>query len=187
MRPFYSLDDLIRIKGIGEKKLEDIKKQGLACVEPLLRPKTESEQQIPYLEIPISGEENETQLEPGLIDINNAPIETLQKIAGIGPVLAQRIIDERPFYSLNDLLNVKGIGEMTLQKIKEQGLAWVEEKEIKNEPSEKLAAKISNTVENKKNRIESPVSVFLVAMAVAIFSSFILMVLKLRQKNNFYT
>jgi hypothetical protein len=32
LRPFSSLDDLIRIKGIGEAKLEDIKKQGLAWV-----------------------------------------------------------------------------------------------------------------------------------------------------------
>jgi len=32
LRPFTSLDDLIRIKGIGPKRLADIKAQGLACV-----------------------------------------------------------------------------------------------------------------------------------------------------------
>jgi hypothetical protein len=32
LRPFSSLDELTKIKGIGQKKLEDIKKQGLAWV-----------------------------------------------------------------------------------------------------------------------------------------------------------
>ncbi|MBZ1345122.1 MAG: lamin tail domain-containing protein [Candidatus Nealsonbacteria bacterium] len=38
LRPFYSLDDLTRIKGISPKRLEDIKKQGLAWVDPELEP-----------------------------------------------------------------------------------------------------------------------------------------------------
>jgi len=60
------------------------------------------------------------------IDINTAPSEELKEIIGIGPALAQRIIEARPFNSLDDLIRVKGIGEKTLQKIKEQGLAYVE-------------------------------------------------------------
>lgn len=32
-RPFEKLDDLINISGIGDKKLADIKEEGLACVE----------------------------------------------------------------------------------------------------------------------------------------------------------
>lgn len=32
-RPYHSLDDLLRIPGIGQGRLGDIKKQGLACVE----------------------------------------------------------------------------------------------------------------------------------------------------------
>lgn len=45
LRPFSSLDDLIRIKGIGQTKLEDIKKQGLAWVstEPQSEPQPEPE------------------------------------------------------------------------------------------------------------------------------------------------
>jgi len=62
----------------------------------------------------------------GCININTASEEELQKITGVGPVIAQRIIDARPFSSVYDLIRVSGIGEITLQKIIEQGLACVE-------------------------------------------------------------
>ena len=32
LRPFSSLDDLVRTKGIATKRLADIKAEGLACV-----------------------------------------------------------------------------------------------------------------------------------------------------------
>lgn len=60
------------------------------------------------------------------VEINTASLEQLDEIIGIGPVYAQRIIDARPFSSIDDLIGVKGIGEKTLQKIKDQGLAYVE-------------------------------------------------------------
>ncbi|MDI6602601.1 MAG: helix-hairpin-helix domain-containing protein [Patescibacteria group bacterium] len=61
------------------------------------------------------------------VNINTASVTELQKITGVGPVLAQRIIEARPFYSLHDLLKVKGIGSATLQKILAQGCAYVNE------------------------------------------------------------
>ncbi|MCH7493403.1 helix-hairpin-helix domain-containing protein [bacterium] len=58
---------------------------------------------------------------PGLVNINSASNEELQTIPGIGPVLAGRILEYRQsfggFTSVDELTNVKGIGEKTLAKM----------------------------------------------------------------------
>lgn len=59
------------------------------------------------------------------ININTATLSQLDELTGIGPTYAQRIIDGRPYASVDDLDRVKGIGPATLQKIKDQGLACV--------------------------------------------------------------
>ena len=57
----------------------------------------------------------------GLVNINTADEEELDTLPGIGPVLAGRIIKYRdengPFSSVEDILNVYGIGEGTYEEI----------------------------------------------------------------------
>lgn len=59
------------------------------------------------------------------VEINTASLGQLDEIIGIGPTLGQKIIDARPFLSIDDLTRVKGIGKKTLQKIKYQRIAYV--------------------------------------------------------------
>lgn len=49
-----------------------------------------------------------------LVDINHASIDDLTTINGIGQNLAQRIIDQRPYEALHDLVNIPGINETKL-------------------------------------------------------------------------
>lgn len=59
----------------------------------------------------------------GKLDINTATLKQLTDIPGIGQVIAQRILDyieeNGEFRSLDELLNVKGIGESRLQQLQE--------------------------------------------------------------------
>ncbi len=58
----------------------------------------------------------------GKIDINSADEKMLTNLPGIGPRTATRITDYRkangPFKTVDDLLNIKGIGPKVLEKIK---------------------------------------------------------------------
>jgi len=59
----------------------------------------------------------------GLVNVNTASAADLEALPGIGEVIAQRIVDHRtangPFTSVDQLVDVSGIGDVILESIRE--------------------------------------------------------------------
>jgi comEA protein len=58
------------------------------------------------------------------INLNSATAEQLESLPGIGPAIAKSIVDHRTkigkFNRIEEIMNVKGIGEKKFQKIKDR-------------------------------------------------------------------
>jgi competence protein ComEA len=118
---FESVDDLDGVKGIGGKTLGRLREW--VRVEPTVargqsEPAVERLERKPPAQPPPTGKLAEG--DPP-IDVNAASAEELQRLPGIGPTLAARIVAERakrPFAAVEDLRRVSGIGPKTVEKLR---------------------------------------------------------------------
>lgn len=71
-----------------------------------------------------ASEEPDVPAGPPPIDLNTAGVDELDAITGVGPVIARRIVDHRAtigrFTSVDQLLDVSGIGPKTLERMRAQ-------------------------------------------------------------------
>ena len=63
-----------------------------------------------------------SQAEPGVVNVNTATADELTLLPGIGETKARAIVDHRQangaYHDVDDLLEVKGIGEAALERIR---------------------------------------------------------------------
>lgn len=116
--PFRRLDELKGVPGVGEAIFAKLQPHFILGddpdeepidddPEPLRLTRKQEPKQEPVVHVALKPSLD------GLIDINSAPVGELEKLPGIGPVLAKRIVEERerrPFERVEDLKRVNGIG-----------------------------------------------------------------------------
>ena len=112
------ISDAIEKAG-GLTTLADVSKINLAYIledgEKLYIPSINDEEDVEYLLSEKSGSSK--------ININTAKLEELQNIPGVGPSIAQAIIDYREengkFMNIEDIKSVSGVGESKYKKMEE--------------------------------------------------------------------
>ncbi len=62
----------------------------------------------------------EGQSQNGLISINYSTQSELESLPGVGPVTASKIISNRPYQTLEELVSRKAVGQSLFQKIKDK-------------------------------------------------------------------
>lgn len=76
---------------------------------------------IPYQTLVSQNKTNTVSAqESSLININSATADELDQLPGVGPVTSQKIIDNRPYQSIDELLNKKIVNKSVYEKIKNQ-------------------------------------------------------------------
>ena len=87
-----------------------------------IRPQEPSAPDPASEEAPAEGERPDSLLPGEVIDLNAADAYDLDRLPGIGPAKAEAILAYReeygPFQSVDDLLAVSGIGEVTLENLR---------------------------------------------------------------------
>jgi competence protein ComEA len=124
--PFRRIEDLKEVGGIGPKTLE--------VIRPYLKPPAAPATPSPLAArsaapnaAAVAPNPTPARLPPAgptpgppLININTADVDALCTLDGVGPALAQRIIDYRrrqgPFRSVGDLEKIRGIGPVVVRE-----------------------------------------------------------------------
>ena len=97
--PFYGVDDLLRVRGVGPAGLETI---------------------VPFVTVGDVGPRPPRRP----LDLNQVTADELERLPGIGPVTAARIIVDRedngPYGSVDALQRVKGVGPKTVERLRDR-------------------------------------------------------------------
>ena len=116
-RPYRSVDELSKA-GISAKKIEALKP--FVTAGPAATPQPAKTETKPVT-APASSKKAKAAQAPatgGLVDINTADQKTLEALPGVGPKTAQEIIKKRPYKSVEELSQVKGISKRKMDTLR---------------------------------------------------------------------
>ena len=111
-RPFTTIDELDRVKGLTAEQLEQIR--GVVTVATV---------QVPVKVGPAANTgstANRRERDMAKVDLNTSDLSTLAAIPSVGPETARAIVAARPFKNLDDLSRVKDITSEQLEQIRAQ-------------------------------------------------------------------
>lgn len=116
--PFRSPEDLLRVSGVGPATLARIR--GLLNLDD---PPAMGAAALAGGVLPSTGEPGPaTGPNEGLVDVNRAGLEELQRLPGVGPALARRILENRqrhgPFPTVDAMTRVGGIGPASVERLR---------------------------------------------------------------------
>jgi competence protein ComEA len=107
-RPYKGATDLEKVSGMSKTKVDAIKDQITFGRASSTKPST------------TSTTKPGTAGTAGSVNVNSADLATLETLPGIGPTLAQRIIDGRPYKNAADLEKVSGMTKAKVTAIEDQ-------------------------------------------------------------------
>lgn len=115
---FRAPEDLLAVRGIGEATLARIR----ARLDLSAPPAGRGAPRPAAPERPSRTRSGSGASPPApLVDVNSASAEELERLPGIGPAIAARIVEarrERTFSSVDDLERVRGIGPATVERLR---------------------------------------------------------------------
>jgi len=121
-RPYKSLTELKKA-GLSAKAIKDLKP--FLAAKPAAAPTAlPAAQEAKKASEPApAAQGKKTQPQPALVgpvDLNTADQKTLEALPGIGPAMAKRIVEARPFQNMDDLSRVKGLSKAKVAALKDK-------------------------------------------------------------------
>lgn len=118
--PFRQAADLARVPGIGAATLADFAEHlTVAGGDPGPRASPGAARAAPPR---VDRSASRGHVTEDVVDVNRASAEALTRLPGIGPALAERIVDHRtrhgPFTTPDALVDVPGIGPAVMERIR---------------------------------------------------------------------
>lgn len=113
-RPFATINDLDRVRGISAEQLEAIRTHAYVSTPPAKTRLGEPTREKKPLGSPTTAEPRAN----GRLDINTADEQALAAVPAIGPELARAIVAARPFKSLDELSRVRGLTAEQLEQVR---------------------------------------------------------------------